>query len=139
MSCDWLVTRHPGIAQKVDRFVYSQMCYALAAATPESDFHIRFRVILKAQRSEEAPGIVRSTDQVILKCPESVPARAATSRFLRVQHSSKQLHLPQSLRCWRHISGTSLRLYVEETWRLVAGQRGTRQRLIRRISVILRV
>eukprot|EP00965_Chrysotila_dentata_P016163 535298-Pleurochrysis_carterae.AAC.1 len=34
----------------------------------------------EALRSAEAPVIAPSPDQAILKCPESVPARAATSR-----------------------------------------------------------
>eukprot|EP00965_Chrysotila_dentata_P127955 4231113-Pleurochrysis_carterae.AAC.2 len=45
-----------------------------------SDVHMPCEAILHAQKSEEVPVITHDTGQTIFKCPESVPARAATSQ-----------------------------------------------------------
>eukprot|EP00965_Chrysotila_dentata_P240291 6203624-Pleurochrysis_carterae.AAC.3 len=39
-----------------------------------------FEAILHARRSAEMPAIARDAGQAVYKCPEPLPARAATSR-----------------------------------------------------------
>eukprot|EP00965_Chrysotila_dentata_P102753 3392591-Pleurochrysis_carterae.AAC.5 len=56
-----LVSSRPGTKQKVDRFVYSQMCDALPAVTTESDLGEHCPVILHAQSSAEESVIALST------------------------------------------------------------------------------
>eukprot|EP00965_Chrysotila_dentata_P224399 6194153-Pleurochrysis_carterae.AAC.6 len=59
----------------------SQICDALPPATPGTTVVciLMSNVMLHAQRSAEVSVTARDTGQAIFKCPEHVPARAATS------------------------------------------------------------
>eukprot|EP00965_Chrysotila_dentata_P190898 6174181-Pleurochrysis_carterae.AAC.3 len=74
------MARPPRITQKKDRSMYSLMRDALAAVTRETDPYVpmvkSFGMLKEAQKRHL---VARSTGQAVLKFPESVSARAATS------------------------------------------------------------
>eukprot|EP00965_Chrysotila_dentata_P041345 1371319-Pleurochrysis_carterae.AAC.2 len=81
---DWLhVSDERGFTQRSHRFLYNLMRDTLISVCQNSlnDLSMPNKAILHAQRSTEGTVTARNTGQAILKYPEPVPARAATTEY----------------------------------------------------------